>query len=91
MPETAPAREVRGDAVLRAEVRTYDIARDHQTGERDRLTREIAEEEGAIQASPYDDPHVIAGNGVGALEIVRDLQQEAAPCRTSSARSAAAG
>ena len=46
------------------------------TGERDRLTREIAEGEGAIQASPYDDPHVIAGNGVGALEIVRDLQRE---------------
>src|SRR5262249_32482238 len=59
-----------------AEVRTYDIARDHETGERDRLTREIAEGEGAIQASPYDDPHVIAGNGVGALEVVRDLKRE---------------
>lgn len=57
-----------------AEVRTYDIVRDHETGERDRLTREIAEVENAVQASPYDDPHVIAGNGVGALEVVRDLQ-----------------
>jgi threonine dehydratase len=57
-------------------VRTYDITRDHETGERDRITREIAEQERAIQASPYDDPFVIAGNGVGALEVVNDLQRE---------------
>ncbi len=50
--------------------------RDHETHERDRLTREIAEQEKAVQASPYDDPHVIAGNGVGGLEIVESLQQE---------------
>ena len=40
------------------------------------MTREIAESEGAIHASPYDDPHVIAGNGVGALQVVRDLLRE---------------
>jgi threonine dehydratase len=76
MPETAPRVKFELTRSFGAEVRTYDIARDHQTGERDRLTREIAEAEGAVQASPYDDPHVIAGNGVGALEIVRDLQRE---------------
>ena len=27
-----------------------------------------------MQASPYDDPHVIAGNGVGGLEIVGELK-----------------
>ena len=59
-----------------AEVRTYDISRDHETGERDRLTREIAEKEGAIQASPYDDTDVIAGNGVGGLEIVNELSAQ---------------
>ena len=32
--------------------------------------REIAQQEQAVQASPYDDNHVIAGNGVGGLEIV---------------------
>ena len=78
MPETAPRVKFELTRSFGAEIRTYDIARDHQTGERDRLTREIAEGEGAIQASPYDDPHVIAGNGVGALEIVRDLQREGA-------------
>jgi threonine dehydratase len=76
MPQTAPRVKFERTRAFGAEIRTYDIARDHLTGERDRLTREIAESEGAIQASPYDDPHVIAGNGVGALEVVRDLQRE---------------
>ena len=35
----------------------------------------MAEKEGALQASPYDDPHVIAGNGVGGLEIVEELKE----------------
>ena len=76
MPESAPRVKFELTRSFGAEIRTYDIARDHQTGERDKLTRDIAQREGAIQASPYDDPHVIAGNGVAALEIVRDLQRE---------------
>ena len=76
MPETAPRVKFERTKSFGAEVRTYDITRDHETHERDRITRDIAENEGAIQASPYDDPHVIAGNGVGALEVVRDLQGE---------------
>jgi threonine dehydratase len=76
MPETTPKVKFQLTKSFGAEVRTYDITRDHETHERDRLTREIAEGEGAIQASPYDDPHVIAGNGVGALEVVRDLLRE---------------
>jgi threonine dehydratase len=76
MPATAPRVKFEKTRSFGAEVRTYDIARDHETGERDRLTREIAEVENAVQASPYDDPDVIAGNGVGALEVVRDLVRE---------------
>lgn len=76
MPETAPRVKFERTRSFGAEVRTYDITRDHETGERDRITREIAEQERAIQASPYDDPFVIAGNGVGALEVVQDLQRE---------------
>lgn len=74
MPESAPRVKFERTRSFGADVRTYDITRDHLTGARDRLTREIAEGEGAVQASPYDDPHIIAGNGVGALEIVRELQ-----------------
>jgi threonine dehydratase len=76
MPESAPRIKFERTRSFGAEVRTYDITRDHQSGERDRLTRAIVETEGAIRASPYDDPYVIAGNGVGALEIVRDLNHE---------------
>lgn len=76
MPEAAPRVKFARTRAFGAEVRTYDGTRDHLTGERDRLTRETAETEGAIRASPYDDPHVIAGNGVGGLEIVRELHRE---------------
>jgi threonine dehydratase len=76
MPESAPRIKFERTRSFGAEIRTYDIARDHLTGDRDRITREIAEQEQAIQASPYDDPFVIAGNGVGGLEIAQDLQRE---------------
>ncbi len=74
MPEQAPQIKFERTRSFGAEIRTYDKSRDHETGERDRLTREIAEKEHAIQASPYDDNHVIAGNGVGGLEIVNELR-----------------
>ena len=75
MPDTAPQVKFELTRSFGAEVRTYNIARDHQTGERDRIAKEIAEGERAVQASPYNDLHVIAGNGVGGLQIARDLQQ----------------
>ncbi len=75
MPESAPKVKFALTRSFGAEILTYDIATDHQTGQRDKLTRRIAEEEGALQASPYDDPHVIAGNGVGGLEIVDELRR----------------
>jgi len=76
MPKLAPRIKFERTRSFGAEIHTYDSERDHLTSERERLAREIAEVEGAIQASPYDDPHVIAGNGVGALEIVRDLRND---------------
>ncbi|MBT6149346.1 MAG: pyridoxal-phosphate dependent enzyme, partial [Gemmatimonadetes bacterium] len=76
MPESAPKIKFERTRSFGAEIRTYDIATDHETGERDRLTREIAEVENAVQASPYDDADVIAGNGVGGLQIVDELQRQ---------------
>ena len=75
MPESAPKVKFELTRSLGAEIRTYDLASDHLTGERDRLTAEIAAS-GAVQASPYDDNHVIAGNGVGGLEIVEELRRQ---------------
>jgi len=76
MPETAPRVKFELTRSFGAEIRTYDISRDHETGERDRLAREIAEQERGVQAHPYNDPHVIAGNGVGGLEIVDELGRQ---------------
>ena len=76
MPESAPKVKFGLTRSFGAEIQTYDIATDHETGERDRLTRQIAEQEGAVEASPYDDADVIAGNGVGGREIVDALQRE---------------
>lgn len=76
MPETAPRVKFELTRSFGAEIRTYDITTDHQTQARDRITQEIAEGEQGVQASPYDDPHVIAGNGVGALEVVRELRAQ---------------
>ncbi|MCH2124608.1 MAG: threonine/serine dehydratase [Pirellulaceae bacterium] len=73
MPESAPQIKFERTRSFGADVRTYNIAEDQKTGIRDQLTRQIAEEENGLEASPYDDPEVIAGNGVGALEIVQEL------------------
>ncbi len=76
MPDTAPKVKFALTRSFGAEIRTYEIATDHLTGIRESLTRQIAVEEGGVQASPYDDPHVIAGNGVGGLEVVEQLRRE---------------
>ncbi len=76
MPESAPQIKFDRTRSFGAEVRTYDITTDFETGVRDRMTREIAEVEDGVQASPYDDNHVIAGNGVGGLEIVDELARQ---------------
>lgn len=41
----------------------------------DRMARalEIVEAEGAVLVPPYDDPHIIAGQGTVGMEIVQDL------------------
>tara|TARA_R110002049_G_scaffold4601_5_gene32797 strand:+ start:1104122 stop:1105156 length:1035 start_codon:yes stop_codon:yes gene_type:complete len=73
MPDNAPQVKFNLTRFFGAEIETYDIANDHVTGERNRLAEKIAQEADAVMASPYDDNHVIAGNGVGGLEITGAL------------------
>lgn len=75
MPDTAPKIKFERTRTYGAEIRTYEIATDHITGAREKMARHIAENENALQASPYDDVHVIAGNGVGGLEIADELNR----------------
>ena len=75
MPESAPVKKFELTKSFGAEVLTYDIATDHITGVRDKLTAEITEQRRGVEASPYNDPHVIAGAGVGGLEIVESLRR----------------
>ncbi|MBY0587071.1 threonine/serine dehydratase [bacterium] len=76
MPQSAPRIKFERTRFFGAEIRTYDIETDHQTGARDRMVRDLVDELGAVQASPYDDIDVIAGNGVGGIEIAQQLKQD---------------
>jgi threonine dehydratase len=76
MPNTAPQVKCELTRSFGAEIRFYDIATDHETGDRERMASQIMEHEHAVLAHPYDDPAVIAGNGVGGLEIVESLTRE---------------
>ncbi len=79
MPDTAPQIKVRLTESFGAEIRTYDLANDHKTGIRDRMVEQIIAEENGVPAHPYDDPAVIAGNGVGGLEISETLISHGRP------------
>ena len=75
MPESAPQVKFDLTRSFGAEIQTYDRTTDHETQMRAKLTAEIVENQHAVQASPYDDPYVIAGNGVGGVEICDELQR----------------
>ncbi|HFA59283.1 MAG TPA: pyridoxal-phosphate dependent enzyme, partial [Rhodospirillales bacterium] len=68
MPADAPAIKRAATEAWGAEVVTYDRDRE----EREAIGARIAAERGATLIRPYDDPHVIAGQGTVGLEIARD-------------------
>ena len=67
MPRDAPAVKIAGTRRHGAEVVLYDRASEA----REALGKRIAEERGATLVKPYDDFHVIAGQGTVGQEIVR--------------------
>jgi threonine dehydratase len=69
MPEDAPLMKLAGTRGYGAEVVTYD----RQQGDREGLARQIAEREGMTLVPPYDDYHIIAGQGTCALELLEDV------------------
>lgn len=67
IPDVAPANKVDAVRALGAEVVLVD------GGGRLTMAERIAAERGLTLIPPYDDPHVIAGQGTVGLEIIADL------------------
>jgi threonine dehydratase len=68
MPEDAPPTKLAATRGYGAEVVTYD----RYTQDREALGRELAEERGLALVPPFDHPHVMAGQGTAALELLED-------------------
>jgi threonine dehydratase len=69
MPKDAPAIKISGARSRKAEVVLYD----RMLEDREAITNDIITRRGLILVPPYDDPFVIAGQGVGALEALEQL------------------
>jgi threonine dehydratase len=66
MPADAPAIKIRNTRSYGAEVVTYD-----RFGEsREAIGEKLRRERGAVLVPPFDDPHIIAGQGTIGLEIL---------------------
>lgn len=66
MPADAPAIKIRNTRSYGAEVVTYDRFSESREAIGERLQRE----RGAVLVPPYDDPHIIAGQGTIGLELM---------------------
>lgn len=69
MPENAPASKRAATAGYGAEVITYNPAE----SDRKALAESLAAEHGYTIIPPYDHPHVIAGQGTAALELIQEV------------------
>lgn len=68
MPEDAPRSKREATAGYGAEIVTYD----RYTGDRVALAEALAAERGLALIPPYEHPHVIAGQGTAALELLEE-------------------
>ncbi len=71
MPRDAPAVKAEGTRRLGAEIVFYD----RQTESREDIGERIMAERGATLVRPYDDFHVIAGQGTVGLELAAHLSE----------------
>lgn len=71
VPEDAPQLKIDNTRAWGAEVILYD----RYTKDRAQIASDIADREGRILIPPYDDPHIIAGQGTVGLETSQVLTQ----------------
>ncbi len=69
MPADAPRVKVEAVRGYGAEVVQYDRAEE----EREALGRRLAQERSLTIVPPYDNPHIVAGQGTCALELIEDV------------------
>ncbi|WP_327580459.1 threo-3-hydroxy-L-aspartate ammonia-lyase [Nonomuraea sp. NBC_00507] len=69
MPEDTPRSKVEATAAYGAEIVTYD----RYTGDRVAIGEALAAERGLALIPPYEHPHVIAGQGTAALELLEEV------------------
>ncbi len=70
MPVDAPAAKLEGTRGYGARVVTYDRA----TGDREAVARDLQTASPMVLVPPFDHPHVIAGQGTAALELMDEVE-----------------
>lgn len=68
MPTDAPQMKIDATRGYGAEVQLFD----RYTEDREEIGRALAEEHGMTLIPPFDHPHVMAGQGTAALELIED-------------------
>jgi len=68
MPSDAPRVKLEATRGYGAEIVTYDPA----TGSREAIARELGAQHGFTVIPPFDHPHVIAGQGTAAKELIEE-------------------
>ncbi len=69
MPTDAPASKLAATRGYGAEVVLYD----RRVKDREELSAQIEQERGLTLVPPYDHPHIMAGQGTAALELLEDV------------------
>jgi threonine dehydratase len=68
MPEDAPKVKLEATRGYGAEIVMYDP----KSAERDELAHKLAHDRGLTVIPPYDHPHIVAGQGTAAKELIED-------------------
>jgi len=69
MPHDSPAVKLAATRGYGAEVLLYDRLKDN----REIVAKKLSEERGLTLVPPFDHPHIIAGQGTAALELLADI------------------
>ena len=73
MPQDAPQSKLDATrAYQQGMARSEVVLFDRYTEDREALCRRLADERGMTMIPPYDHPHVMAGQGTAALELIED-------------------